>query len=111
MRLRELDASFLKMLDATSTLFVDTIAEANGIRFLCPLCFQKNGGAGGTHSVTCWFVGVDPLKSPGPGRWTPSGTGLDDLSFVPGPGGTPSVKLLTGCGWHGYIQGGEATIL
>ncbi len=47
------------------------------------------------------------------GRWTPSGTGLDDLTFVPGnPARAVSVLLTNpdGCGWHGYIRDGEATL-
>lgn len=84
---------------------------ADGVTFLCPLCFRNNGGPVGTHIVICWFTHV-PLKegdrdiSPGPGRWNPSGTSLDDLTFVP-PGST-SVALRGGCNWHGFIENGIA---
>src|SRR5579859_6863427 len=36
---------------------VATLAEAHGIRFLCPKSFAKNGGPVGTHSVYIWFEG------------------------------------------------------
>lgn len=79
---------------------------ADGLMFLCPLCFTKNGGARGTHRVLCWFVGRVPgdLK-PGPGRWTLTGTSIADFSL------TPSVDLSitkSGCQWHGFVTNGSA---
>jgi hypothetical protein len=84
------------------------LANADGIRFLCPKCFTFNGGPVGTHSVICWFVGRVPDNlSPQPGRWTPAGTGIDDLTFVPGtPPRQVSVQLEGGCGMHGVVIGG-----
>ena len=88
---------------------VETLAEAHGVSFLCPKCFAANGGPVGTHTVLCWFVGKVPDEvKPGPGRWTPSGTGLDDLTFVPSAGRSHSVLLLSGCGWHGFLTRGDA---
>lgn len=88
---------------------VQSLAEAQGIRFLCPKCFQANGGAKGTHSVLCWFEDKVPDDlAPGPGRWNPTGSGFEDLSFVPGKKSN-SVLLLGACGWHGFIQNGDAT--
>jgi hypothetical protein len=107
-RLRDLDASFLKRLDEGSMQHDVPRAEADGIIFLCPKCFVTNGGAIGTHSVICWFVGrVPDSEIPGPGRWNPSGVGIDDLTFV-GPGAT-SVLLTRGCAWHGHVVSGDAT--
>ena len=128
MKLTELDAKFYKreMEERTRTLRredgstetvtgpceiyrpVETLAEADGVQFLCPLCFAKNGGPVGTHRVLCWFVGKVPDEAePGPGRWNPSGTGLHDLTFV--PPGAVSVHLTgEGCGWHGLVRNGEA---
>ena len=86
---------------------VDSLDLAHGIRFLCPLCVS-NGG----HGVVCWFEGrvADDVK-PGPGRWTPHGTGFDDLTFVPGQRvQAVSVALLSGCNWHGFIRNGEVTL-
>jgi hypothetical protein len=84
---------------------VDTLAEAHDIMFLCPLCFQKNGGAKGTHSVLVSFAGRDipdgcgSVGTNGPSRWTiVGGSSLDDLQL------TPSILLGgPGCGWHGFI--------
>ncbi len=88
-------------------LQTDEMAGADGIIFLCPKCFERNKGSVGTHSVICWFVGRVPDDAdPKPGRWNPSGTGLDDLTFV-GPGAA-SVLLTSGCAWHGFIKDGKA---
>lgn len=84
---------------------VPTLAEADGVMFLCPVHFTKNGGATGTHSVICWFQGrgIPPELKPGPGRWEAGcGIGLDDLTLV------PSVDLGDG-DWHGHIKGGVVT--
>lgn len=84
---------------------VDTLAEADMIMFLCPLCFGKNGGNVGTHSVMVTFADrnvPDEAGSRGnggqPTRWTASGTNLYDLVC------SPSILLTgPGCQWHGFI--------
>lgn len=87
----------------------DTLDQADGVWFLCPKCYSENGGVVGTHAVLCWFVGRVPDDvDPKPGRWTPAGTGLSDLTFVPSPGRSPSVLLTAGCGWHGFVTNGDA---
>lgn len=128
MKLRELEARFVRreVVERTWTRrledgtteevtgpreiyhLVDNLSEAEGVQFLCPLCFEKNNGSIGTHYVLCWFVGKVPDETePKPGRWNPSGTGLDDLTFV--PPGAVSVQLLGECcGWHGHVANGEA---
>lgn len=85
-----------------------TFAEAEGVMFLCPACFQKNGGARGTHVVDVTFAdrGVpDDRGSHGTGgnptRWTVTGTGFDDLTT------TPSILLIGGCAWHGFLTNGS----
>lgn len=89
---------------------VDSIAEADGVMFLCPKCYIENNGPVGTHSVICWFVGRVPDDvDPKPGRWTPTGTGLSDLTFVPSDGRTQSVLLTGGCHWHGLVVNGDAS--
>lgn len=104
MRLLELEPQFVKLTSTGGWQDVETLVEAEGIWFLCPLCFQKNGGSTGTHGVLCWFRGVGPEVAPGPGRWAPYGSGLLDLSL------TPSVWLNGGgCGWHGWVQNGNIT--
>lgn len=90
---------------------VGTLAEAHGIRFLCPQSFAKNGGPMGAHSVLVWFEG-----SPVPGhigrnkdgqtvRWkVVGGSGLGDLQLSPSileqDDGAPDEWR---CGWHGFV--------
>lgn len=112
--LRELDASFIGELasDLRSYRRVETLAEAQGVLFQCPKCAigakrAEDGGFIGVHSVLCWFKdrGVPDEMVPKPGRWYPSGSSLDDLTFV-GPGAA-SVLLTSGCMWHGFVTGGR----
>lgn len=124
MKLRELNAKFVRreVRKVDPTQFVDGVlspsgeqiyhvpvtelAQADGIYFDCPKC----KGTKDAHSVLCWFVGkvADDVR-PLPGRWTPQGTGLDDLTFIPSRGRTESVQLLGGgCAWHGFVKDGSA---
>lgn len=113
MRLADLDPHFIKRLvDQPGVVHqsVGTLAEADGVRFLCPVCYKNNSGPAGTHGIICWFVGKVPdAATPGPGRWTPQGTGLHDLTFVPGnPPRLCSVALTgDGCKAHFHIVNGE----
>lgn len=86
MRLRDLDAVLLAIETPTTYRHVDRVADADGVRFLCPKCHAANGGPVGTHSVLCWFVGV--------------------LSFV-GPGAASVLLTGPGCGWHGFVRAGD----
>lgn len=99
-----LDAKFVEV-TISGWRHVDTLAEADGVKFLCPACYAENGGPIGTHMVLCWFLNrvPDDLR-PGPGRWVPSGTGLADLSFV----GPAAASVDIGC-WHGFVRDGDAT--
>lgn len=111
--LKELEADFVMLEQLTpQTIYrrVASLADAHGLLFLCPKCFVDNKGKVGTHSVLCWFVGKVPDDlTPKPGRWTPQGTCLDDLTFVPSPGHSNSVLLTgAGCGWHGFVKNGCA---
>lgn len=99
-RLRELEARFIRSNPPVGWQTVDTIDEADGVMFLCPGCFARNGGAEGTHVVICWEPSVPLDVSPGPGRWPLVGTSLDDLTL------TPSVAL--DC-WHGWVKNGDAS--
>ena len=76
---------------------VDTLAEAQGVRFTCPKC--------NSHSLVCWFKdrGVPDSAVPGPGRWVAAGTGYADFSA------SPSILLTSGCRWHGYVTNGNVT--
>lgn len=112
MRLRDLEAEFLRWVGDGRFERIDTLADADGIIFVCPKCYAELGRREGAHSVICWFRGrVPDTVTPGPGRWTPSGTGLDDLTFVPGDPPMAVSVLLTGpgCGWHGFVTGGHAS--
>jgi len=84
---------------------VDSLAEAQGVCFLCPACFAKNNGPVGTHACLCWFAdrGVPADAEPLPGRWRVSGTGYNDLTLA------PSILLQGGCNWHGFITSGNIT--
>lgn len=88
---------------------VSTLAEAQGVEFLDPVEFTKNGGPVGTSTVICWFKdrGVPDDVSPGPGRWNVSGSNFSDLTL------DPSVDLSMGGQkpgwWHGWVKNGEVT--
>jgi hypothetical protein len=91
---------------------VPTLAEAQGIHFLCPKCYTENNGATGTHLVEVTFEGKGALPHQGihgsggsPTRWNVSGTNFEDLST------TPSILCIGGCAWHGYITSGEVSII
>lgn len=82
---------------------VETLAEADSIRFLCPKCFEANSGKVGTHSVHVSFEGRGVSKEDDPNpRWKiDGGSTLDDLRV------SPSIQLLGGCNWHGYVGHGN----
>ena len=89
---------------------VSRIEEAAGVMFLCPKCFDANGGPVGTESVICWSPKVSPESyHPSPGRWVMEGTGYADLTLKEAPGKSPSVLLTTegGCKAHFFVRGGE----
>ena len=91
-----------------------TIESADGILFVCPLCWlafkpQAHGKDGpqivrGVHSVLCWRPRVPAGIDPGPGRWELQGTGIGDVTLV---AGSSSIQLQGGCNWHGYVRNGE----
>lgn len=123
MMLRHLEAQFLRYVEEavdpmtfidgvlhtdgvkTTLVPVATLDDAHGIKFRCPQCFY-----GTRHHVICWFEGKVPDHArPSPGRWTPQGTDVDDLTFIPGTKVTAvSVQLVGGCGWHGFVKNGVA---
>ena len=93
---------------ADSDGFVDApnsglaFGAADGVAFLCPACFEKNGGAIGTESVICWFAGrgAPADARPGPGRWLATGASFDDLTL------RPSINVAHGH-WHGFVANGQ----
>lgn len=109
----ELSPKFIKSNSEGGWRAVDSADDADGVMFLCPLCYQRNGGSVGTHQVVIWdlTVPISPLFS-GPGRWALEGETLGSLSLSPAaPGRAHSVHLQGGCGWHGYVTNGQATII
>ena len=106
MRLTDLEAEFIKRTregDHDIYRVVDSIDQADGISFLCPLCFKANGGSVGTHGVICWRPRVPLTVTPGPGRWEFHGTSLGDLTLV---AGSSSVQLTQGCRAHFFVRAG-----
>ena len=102
MRLTDLEPQFL-VCEGNGWREVDTLAEAQGIMFLCPKCQS--------HSVVCWSRsrGTPDKAQPGPGRWAMKGTGYADLTLdADPPSSARSVLLNGGCGWHGFVSNGEA---
>lgn len=106
MKLAELNARLMKLNPDNSMHQVETVADADGVLFLCPKCYRENNGPAGTHSIMCWFSKVPVDRPVGNGRWNPVGHDINDLTFV-GPGAF-SILLLSGCGWHGFIKDGCA---
>lgn len=105
MRLRQLQARFVKIIDERTEQWEGvSFEEADGIHFLCPRCFETNGGEVGTHSIICYRPRVSLDRSPGPGRWEFRGTSLDDLWLV---ASSSSVSLQGGCNAHFMVENGE----
>jgi hypothetical protein len=104
----DLEPQFLKRIEPGRWRHVHTIAEAEGVQFLCPTCFAKNNGPVGTHAIVCWNLATPPEISPGPGRWDLHGTGYADLTLV---GASTSSVWLTGegCGAHFHVTNGVVT--
>lgn len=105
MKLNELEPEFIKITGDAIERIAENITEADGILFLCPLCFQNNGNSNiGTHSVLCWQPHVPQDRDPKPGRWKFEGTGINDLTLV---AGSSSILLNGGCAAHFFIRNGE----
>jgi hypothetical protein len=105
MKLTELDPKFLKRVDDHNFNETDLISEADGIMFLCPVCFKNNNGSKGTHSIICWQPHVPQTTNPIPGRWNFLGTGYDDLELQ---AGSSSIFLeKADCAAHFFIRNGQ----
>lgn len=92
----------------------ESIAEAQGIQFLCPSCFVRNNGAVGTHLIEVSFAGRGVADHQGshnregkPSRWTANGSGYSDLTTQPSILIDPAKPTCDG--WHGYITNGEVS--
>jgi hypothetical protein len=92
-----------RLYQMTDAIYDPVHGHAHGISFLCPKCFAANANQRpGVHGVCVWFRdrGVSDAEQPGPARWAMSGTCFADLTLA------PSILLLGGCGWHGWVQAG-----
>lgn len=114
MKLAELNPQFVRHTQRSDGVKVDihvhNLHEADGITFLCPVCFKKNNGPRGTHGLTVTFHDrnvPDVLGSHNsqglPSRWHVSGTDYNDLTL------TPSIDISQGIPgeWHGHVTNGE----
>ncbi|MCW5893306.1 MAG: hypothetical protein KIT14_22555 [bacterium] len=80
-------------------------ASAQGVFFLCPVCFATNSGPVGTHGILCWTPQVPAAMQPGPGRrWHLRGSSFADLTLA--GVGSDSVLLTSGCRAHFFVRGG-----
>jgi hypothetical protein len=104
MILGQLEPCFLKIISDDHWRDAGGIDGADGIMFLCPICFEKNKGPIGTHSILCWQPHVPQTFYPAPGRWRFEGTGIRDLTLV---AGSSSILLQGGCNAHFFVQRGE----
>lgn len=115
MRLTDLEPQFMKRLSDNEFLYVDSIAEADILKFLCPVCWKKNGGPIGTHAVICPNPGVPLTTLPNMGRWNLVGTGFHDLTLQAGSSSilikATEAEKAQGIAehWHGFIRNGEVT--
>lgn len=116
MQLTDLQPQWIKRIDDLRRQYVDSIGQADGVMFLCPLCFRNNGNSSiGTHRVICWSPTVPQTTQPIPGRWELRGTSFDDLSLVAGSSsvwirGDPEkayTELKGACGAHFFIRNGQ----
>jgi hypothetical protein len=89
---------------------VDSLGDAQGIFFLCPKCFAADGGEVGTHAIDVTFADRGALPNQGshgtdgsPTRWTVTGSDFSNLTTA------PSILLIRGCAWHGFITNGEVS--
>lgn len=83
----------------------NSLATAQGIMFLCPICFIKNNGPIGTHKIEVTFSDRGAQDNQGshntqrqPSRWVVHGSGYADMTLHP--------SINAEC-WHGFVTAGE----
>jgi hypothetical protein len=109
--LRDLEATFVTVADNGWHLEEsrELLPTHQGLWFTCPCHYAQNGMSDiGVHKILCWFRnrGVPDSLSPSPGRWTPVGTGIDDLTF---DYGVPPVAKSVAADCHFFIKNGMAS--
>ncbi len=111
MKLADLDPSFLKRDPDGGYRTVDSIIGADGIMFLCPVCFIRNKGAVGTHSMICWQPHVPDTVYPKPGRWKFHGTDYSNLTLDnSAEKKSSSVKIEGSFNSHFHITNGNVDL-
>lgn len=123
MRLTELEPQFVRYENGPNPSgegesefrhYVENIDEAQGVWFLCPVCFKHNGGAVGTHLIEASFADRGVKDNQGshnregqPSRWSVRGIGYGDLTLLPSiliDAAPPACS-----GWHGFVTNGEVS--
>lgn len=109
MRLSGLLRGFLQRYVGNGTFErIDSLREADAVRFLCPRCLSANGGPRGTHPIRIDFadraVPDDFCNKNSDGkavRWRVSGSSLEDITLA------PSILIQGHCCWHGFVENGQ----
>lgn len=101
MKLIDLEPELIRRTGEGSFCEVSTLADADGLLFLCPACYKAKGTPEGVHCIVCWSPKVPREVSPGPGRWVLSGVTLRDITLH------PSIHVQGGCGAHFFVRDGE----
>jgi hypothetical protein len=104
--LSSLEPHLLKYIDENTYEYTFNINEADGISFLCPECYDKNGGAIGTHTILCWTPKIPLSVSPSPGRWFIIGTDISNITLEQS---SSSIQLNNGCRAHFFVRNGIVT--
>lgn len=110
-KLDELEGELVKPTGPVRFARAESFGEAFGVMFLCPHCFQANGGPVGTHAVIVWWKDPGPDLLDGNPLWKATGTGINDLTLHPSIDLTKDRKgrpIKDGC-WHGFVKSGVAT--
>jgi hypothetical protein len=103
--LEQLEAKFLIVKTTHHYHETDDFTQAQGIKFLCPLCYRRNNGPEGTHTIQVFFAerNVPASLVPRSGGWKATGSGYHDLTI------TPSIAVrCSDCEWHGFVTNGKA---
>ena len=119
MKLTDLDGQLYRVMPDHSLFPVSEVATADVLYFQCPMCaigkvrVRRDDGGGyveGAHYISVPFKAHDGLPAmpqsdnhPRP-RWSVNGKTLADVTT------NPSIQIVGGCNWHGYVRNGEAVL-
>lgn len=116
MRFADLEPRFVRVSEG-GWQHVASVAEAQGVFFVCPTCYVKNGGTVvGTHGLLVWSRsrGTPDHVTP-TSRWGLEGADVNDFSIVgevspANPDGRRSILLPPGegsCAAHFNVEHGQ----